>query len=48
MLINTQLYNYCPEVLDKAREDGHETVIHGRTNSEWQVRTIRPLPYTRI
>ena len=37
MLINTQLYNYCPELLEQARKDGHETVIHGRTNSEWQV-----------
>jgi peptidoglycan/xylan/chitin deacetylase (PgdA/CDA1 family) len=34
LLINTTLYDYCPQVLAAFRERGDEMVAHGRTNSE--------------
>ena len=34
--VNTEVYDYCPEVLNALRERGHEFVAHGRTNSERQ------------
>src|SRR5438067_2978679 len=36
LLINTALYDYCPEVLAAFRARGDEIVAHGRTNSERQ------------
>lgn len=38
MLLNSELYNHCPELMAESRKDGHEVVGHSRTNSEWQVR----------
>lgn len=35
-LINTELYDYCPEVVAAFRARGDEIVGHGRTNSERQ------------
>ena len=38
MLLNSQLYHHCPELMAYADSLGHEVVGHSRTNSEWQVR----------
>jgi len=35
-LINTELYDYCPELVAAFRKRGDEIVGHGRTNSERQ------------
>jgi allantoinase len=35
-LINTELYDYCPELVEAFRKRGDEIVAHGRTNSERQ------------
>jgi allantoinase len=37
LLVNTDLYKYCPEVIEHFSERGDEIVGHGRTNSERQV-----------
>lgn len=37
MLLNSELYNHCPELMAESRKLGHEVVGHSRTNSEWQV-----------
>src|SRR5438552_1014529 len=36
ILINTALYDYCPELIAAFRQRGDEIVGHGRTNSERQ------------
>lgn len=36
VLINSSIYDYCPEVIAAFRERGDEIVAHGRTNSERQ------------
>ena len=36
VLINTALYDYCPELVSAFRERGDEIVGHGRTNAERQ------------
>lgn len=36
VLINTELYKYCPELIRAYSERGHEIVGHGRTNAERQ------------
>src|SRR5258708_21653315 len=36
LLINSSLYDYCPEVIAAFRRRGDEMVGHGRTNSERQ------------
>ncbi len=36
VLVNSEIYNYCPEVMDAFRKRGDEVVGHGRTNSERQ------------
>ena len=36
MLVNSSLYQYCPEVMDALRARGDEVLGHGRTNSERQ------------
>jgi peptidoglycan/xylan/chitin deacetylase (PgdA/CDA1 family) len=36
VLVNSSLYDYCPEVMAAFRERGDEIVAHGRTNSERQ------------
>ncbi|HSB48547.1 MAG TPA: polysaccharide deacetylase, partial [Burkholderiales bacterium] len=36
LLINSELYDYCPELVAAYSERGHEIVGHGRTNSERQ------------
>jgi len=36
LLINTELYDYCPEMIAAFRERGDEIVGHGRTNAERQ------------
>lgn len=33
-LLNTAVYDYAPDILDRIRERGDEIVAHGRTNSE--------------
>ncbi len=37
LLVNTELYDYCPEMIAAFRARGDEIVGHGRTNSERQV-----------
>ena len=37
VLINTELYEYCPELIAAFRARGDEIVGHGRTNAERQV-----------
>ena len=37
MLLNSELYSQCPELMAQSRKLGHEVVGHSRTNSEWQV-----------
>lgn len=36
LLVNTALYDYCPQLIAAFRERGDEIVAHGRTNSERQ------------
>ena len=36
VLVNSEIYDYCPEVMDAFRRRGDEVVGHGRTNSERQ------------
>lgn len=36
VLINSELYGYCPELVAAFSERGHEIVGHGRTNTERQ------------
>ena len=36
LLINSELYDYCPELVGAYSERGHEIVGHGRTNAERQ------------
>ena len=36
LLVNSEIYNYCPEVVTAFRERGDEIVAHGRTNAERQ------------
>lgn len=36
LLVNSEIYSYCPEVMDAFRAGGHEIVCHGRTNAEQQ------------
>lgn len=36
LLVNTELYDYCPELVRAFSERGDEIVAHGRTNSERQ------------
>ena len=36
LLVNTAIYDYCPEVIERFRDRGDEIVAHGRTNSETQ------------
>ena len=36
LLVNTAIYDYCPEVIKRFRDRGDEIVAHGRTNSESQ------------
>ena len=35
-LVNSEIYDYCPQVVDAFRRRGDEIVGHGRTNSERQ------------
>lgn len=37
LLVNTELYDYCPEMIRAFSERGDEIVAHGRTNAERQV-----------
>lgn len=37
VLTNTELYDYCPELMAAFRKRGDEIVGHGRTNSERQI-----------
>lgn len=37
VLLNTEIYDYCPEVVAAFRERGDEVVGHGRTNAERQI-----------
>ncbi|MBE9067373.1 polysaccharide deacetylase family protein [Leptolyngbya cf. ectocarpi LEGE 11479] len=36
LLVNSTLYNYCPEVISAFRDRNDEIVAHGRTNTERQ------------
>jgi allantoinase len=36
VLVNSEIYDYCPQVIDAFRQRGDEIVAHGRTNSERQ------------
>lgn len=36
LLVNSSIYDYCPEVVEAFRGRGDEIVAHGRTNSEQQ------------
>jgi peptidoglycan/xylan/chitin deacetylase (PgdA/CDA1 family) len=36
VLVNSEIYNYCPELMEAFRNRGDEVVGHGRTNSERQ------------
>lgn len=36
LLLNTEMYDYCPEMIAAFRQRGDEVVGHGRTNSERQ------------
>lgn len=36
VLVNSEIYNYCPELMQAFRNRGDEVVGHGRTNSERQ------------
>ena len=36
VLVNSEIYGYCPEVMEAFRKRGDEVVGHGRTNSERQ------------
>ena len=36
LLVNSEIYHYCPEVVTAFRDRGDEIVAHGRTNSERQ------------
>ena len=36
VLVNSSIYDYCPDVMDAFRARGDEVVGHGRTNSERQ------------
>lgn len=37
LLVNTELYDYCPDMIAAFSERGDEIVAHGRTNGERQV-----------
>lgn len=37
LLVNTNLYDYCPNLIERFSERGDEIVGHGRTNSERQI-----------
>ena len=37
LLVNTELYDYCPEMIKAFSDRGDEIVAHGRTNAERQV-----------
>ena len=37
LLANTDIYDYCPDVIEAFRHRGDEIVAHGRTNSERQI-----------
>ena len=36
VLVNSEIYQYCPQVMEAFRKRGDEVVGHGRTNSERQ------------
>jgi allantoinase len=36
VLVNSEIYDYCPELMEAFRKRGDEVVGHGRTNSERQ------------
>jgi len=36
LLVNTSIYDYCPELIAAYRKHGAEIIAHGRTNSELQ------------
>jgi allantoinase len=36
LLVNSTMYDHCPEVISRFRDRGDEIVAHGRTNSERQ------------
>lgn len=36
LLVNSEIYDYCPEVVNAFRDRGDEIVAHGRTNAEQQ------------
>jgi len=42
VLVNSSLYDYCPELVQAYAKRGDEIVGHGRTNSERQARCPRP------
>jgi peptidoglycan/xylan/chitin deacetylase (PgdA/CDA1 family) len=36
LLVNSEIYDYCPQVIEAFRKRGDEIVAHGRTNAERQ------------
>jgi peptidoglycan/xylan/chitin deacetylase (PgdA/CDA1 family) len=36
LLVNSEIYEYCPQVIEAFRKRGDEIVAHGRTNAERQ------------
>ncbi len=41
LLVNSEIYEYCPQVVAAFRRRGDEIVAHGRTNSERQAASSR-------
>lgn len=37
LLVNSDVYSYCPGLIERFSSKGHEVVGHGRTNSERQI-----------
>ena len=48
VLVNTSLYDYCPEVIAAFRDRGDEIVAHGRSNAERQGVLAEPAEATLI
>src|SRR5580658_218376 len=42
LLVNSAIYDYCPEVVAAFRQRGDEIVAHGRSNSERQGTLAEP------
>src|ERR1700761_1154566 len=35
-LVNSLIYDHCPQIMERIRQRGDDVLGHGRTNAEWQ------------